>query len=157
MNYKNAFHTYLFYCLGYHYLPRRLLIKRPPKTQNLLTNLHAISKGFMFGHQDDQAYGVGWKAEEGRSDVKETAGSFSAVHGWDVGSRLDRESNLDDIRFSNMKTWIKKAYKMGTINTLSWHLDNLTTGINSWDKTSSVADILPGGSKHAEFVEQLIS
>jgi mannan endo-1,4-beta-mannosidase len=54
-----------------------------------------------------------------------------------------------------MKTWIRKAYKMGTINTLSWHLDNLTTGTNSWDKTPSVADILPGGSKHAEFVEQL--
>ena len=126
------------------------------KTKSLLTNLHLIAEhGFMFGHQDDQAYGVGWKEEKGRSDVKESAGTFPAVHGWDVGSRLDKDSNLDQVRFANMRKWVKKAYKMGTINTFSWHLDNLTTGGNSWDKTPSVHDLLPGGSKHNEFVEQL--
>lgn len=157
MNYKKRISYLSFLLLGLSLSAQTPIDqKATKKTQNLLANLHEISsQGFMFGHQDDQAYGVGWKDEEGRSDVKETAGSFPAVHGWDVGSRLDRESNLDNIRFSNMKTWIKKAYKMGTINTLSWHLDNLTTGTNSWDKTPSVADILPGGSKHAEFVEQL--
>ena len=126
------------------------------KTQELLINLHEIAEhGFMFGHQDDQAYGVGWKEEKGRSDVKETAGSFPAVHGWDVGSRLSEDYNLDQVKFDNMRKWVKKAYKMGTINTFSWHLDNLTTGGNSWDKTPSVPDLLPGGSKHAEFNEQL--
>lgn len=130
--------------------------KATKKTKALLVNLHAIAQqGFMFGHQDDQAYGIGWKGENGRSDVKETVGSFPAVHGWDVGSRLENESNLDQVKFRNMKRWIKNAYKMGTINTFSWHLDNLTTGSNSWDKTPSVPDILPGGSKHAEFLEQL--
>jgi len=126
------------------------------KTQNLLVNLHTIAqRGFMFGHQDDLAYGVGWKAEEGRSDVKETAGSYPAVLGWDVGSRLNAESNIDEVRFQNMKSWMVDAYKLGMINTLSWHLDNLTTGSNSWDKTPSVQDILPGGDKHSEFLEQL--
>ncbi len=126
------------------------------KTRNLLTNLHLIAqKGFMFGHQDDQAYGVGWNAEKDRSDVKETVGTFPAVHGWDVGSRLDRDSNLDHVKFDNMRQWVKTAYKMGAINTFSWHLDNLTTGSNSWDKTPSVPDLLPGGDKHEEFVQQL--
>lgn len=126
------------------------------KTKELLMNLHEISEhGFMFGHQDDQAYGVGWKDERGRSDVKETVGSFPAVHGWDVGSRLTNDENLDQVKFDNMRKWVKKAYKMGTINTFSWHLDNLTTGGNSWDNTPSVPDLLPGGAKHAEFNEQL--
>ncbi|MBR07235.1 MAG: beta-mannosidase [Rickettsiales bacterium] len=126
------------------------------KTECLLINLHEISKtGFMFGHQDDQAYGVGWKAERGRSDVKDVLGTFPAVHGWDVGSRLSNESNIDQVKFDNMRKWVKKAYKMGAINTFSWHLDNLTTGSNSWDKTPSVPDLLPGGSKHEEFVKQL--
>nr|MBP9017528.1 beta-mannosidase [Paludibacteraceae bacterium] len=32
-----------------------------PETQNLLKNLKVISeKGFMFGHQDDPLYGIGW-------------------------------------------------------------------------------------------------
>lgn len=130
--------------------------KATKKTRNLLVNLHAISEtGFMFGHQDDQAYGIGWKEEKGRSDVKESVGSFPAVHGWDVGSRLNAERNLDQVKFDNMRKWVKNAYKMGAINTFSWHLDNLTSGSNSWDKTPSVPDLLPGGAKHAEFVEQL--
>ncbi len=130
--------------------------KASKKTRSLLENLHAISRsGFMFGHQDDMAYGIGWKAEEGRSDVLETAGSYPAVSGWDVGSRLEKESNLDEVRFTNMKKWIKATYKVGGVNTFSWHIGNLTTGGNSWDKTPSVQDILPGGAKHAEFIVQL--
>lgn len=126
------------------------------KTRDLLTNLHQISRqGFMFGHQDDLAYGIGWKSEKGRSDVKETVGTFPAVHGWDLGSRLTNNSNIDQIRYDNMVRWVREAYRMGAINTFSWHLDNLTTGGNSWDKTPAVADILPGGTKHKEYLEQL--
>lgn len=125
-------------------------------TKHLLTNLKLISeKGFMFGHQDDQAYGVGWREVEGRSDVLETAGSFPAVHGWDVGKRLSSAENIDNVRFTNMLRWIKLTYERGGINTLSWHLDNLATDSNAWDKTPSVKDILPGGSKHTQFKEQL--
>lgn len=126
------------------------------ETSNLLVNLHEIARsGFMFGHQDDQAYGVGWRAEKNRSDVLETAGTFPAVHGWDVGKKLTNENNIDSVRFASMIKWIKATYRRGGINTLSWHLDNLTAGSHSWDRTPSVADILPGGSRHAEFLEQL--
>jgi mannan endo-1,4-beta-mannosidase len=126
------------------------------KTEALLKNLHDVAdKGVMFGHQDDQAYGIGWVAEKGRSDVKESSGSYPAVHGWDVGKKLSNPNNIDGIDFENMKRWMKDAYKRGGINTISFHMDNLTSGGDSWDKTPSVADILPGGSRHDEFLEQL--
>ena len=83
MNYKKRISYLSFLLLGLSLSAQTPIDqKATKKTQNLLANLHEISsQGFMFGHQDDQAYGVGWKAEEGRSDVKETAGSFPAVHG----------------------------------------------------------------------------
>ena len=126
------------------------------KTTHLYNNLKTIAaQGFMLGHQDDQAYGVGWKAQSGRSDVLETAGSYPAVHGWDIGKRLVYDFNIDTVRFDHMVQWMKDAYRRGGINTISWHLDNLTTGGDSWDKTSSVKDILPGGSKHLLFIQEL--
>jgi mannan endo-1,4-beta-mannosidase len=130
--------------------------KATGKTTRLFENLKLISQqGFMLGHQDDQAYGVGWRAEPDRSDVLETAGSFPAVHGWDIGKRLIYDFNIDTVDFDNMVYWMKEAYKRGGINTISWHLDNLTSGGDSWDKTPSVKDLLPGGSKHLLFVNEL--
>lgn len=130
--------------------------KASKKTAYLLQNLKRISQnGFMFGHEDDQAYGVGWQAEEGRSDVKEITGKYPAVHGWDVGRKLDHPFNIDSVGWDNMKRWITDAYKRGGVNTVSFHMDNLTSSSDSWDKTPSVKDILPGGSKHDEFNSQL--
>ena len=126
------------------------------KTRYLLGNLKRVSDlGVMFGHQDDQAYGVGWRNEDNRSDVLQTVGQYPAVHGWDLGKRLDHEMNIDSVNFENMRKWIMAAYKRGGVNTVSWHLDNLTSGGDSWDRTSSVSDILPGGSKHSDFNNQL--
>lgn len=126
------------------------------QTKALLVNLHALAgKGFMFGHQDTRAYGVGWRAEEGRSDVLETVGTFAAVSGWDVGTRLDTTHNIDSVEFSKMKQWMLETYRGGGINTVSWHLDNLLTGGNSWDQTPAVSSILPGGSHHSLLLNQL--
>lgn len=126
------------------------------KTVYLLQNLYQIAeRGVMFGHQDDQAYGVGWHAEDGRSDVLETAGKYPAVHGWDLGKDLSSDMNIDSVNYDNMKRWIKAAYRRGGINTFSFHMDNLTSGGDSWDKTPSVKDILPGGAKHDKFLGQL--
>jgi len=56
------------------------------ETQNLLLNLKKLlHKGVMFGHQNDLAYGVGWKNEAGRSDVKDVTGEYPAVYGWELG------------------------------------------------------------------------
>lgn len=49
--------------------------------KNLVT---LVNKGILFGHQDDLAYGVNWKYEAGRSDVKDVTGDYPAVYGWDL-------------------------------------------------------------------------
>jgi len=127
--------------------------KASKKTKALYLNLNEISKkAVLFGHQDDVAYGVGWKDEEGRSDVKDVCGAHPALYGWDV-SKLGNSFNIDTVDFEKMKVWIKEAFKRGGINTISWHMDNPATGGNSWDNTPAVSTILPGGEKH-EFYKQ---
>lgn len=104
----------------------------------------------MFGHQDDLAYGVGWKYEPGRSDVKEVTGNYPAVYGWELGHlEIDSPVNLDSVPFDKMKTYIKEAYQRGGIITISWHLNNPLTGKSAWDPSNgTVESILPGGTKN---------
>jgi len=121
------------------------------KTKNLYKNLMRLSgKEVLFGHQDDLAYGVGWKYQNGRSDIRDLTGEYPAVFGWDVsGIENDQKQNIDGVPFEKMKQYIKKAYDLGTVNTLSWHMDNPANGKNSWDTSSiAVKSILPNGSKH---------
>ena len=140
-------------------LPAQQLIdkKGSSETQSLYQNLRILaSKGFLFGHQDDDAYGVGWRAQSGRSDVKDVTGSFPAVHGWDIGKiELNKIANLDSVNFENIHQWIEMVYTRGGINTISWHIDNPVSKKSAWDKTPAVKDILPGGAEHAYFLNQL--
>ena len=54
--------------------------KASKKTKALYSNLARLAqKGILFGHQDDLAYGVGWKDRPGKSDVKDVVGSYPAV------------------------------------------------------------------------------
>lgn len=108
----------------------------------------------MFGHEDTDAYGIGWWADEANSDVKRVTGSYPAIHGWDFGN-IDRVFNIDTVDFEQMKAWIKATYKRGGINTISWHITNVASGGDSWDKTPSVAAILPGGSHHDAYLKKL--
>ena len=103
----------------------------------------------LFGHQDALAYGVKWKVEEGRSDVKDVAGSHPAVFGWELGDlELGAPENLDGVNFENMKRWIRQGYDAGGVITISWHMNNPVSGGNAWDRTRAVFAILPGGEKH---------
>ncbi len=129
--------------------------KATAETKNLYQNLHRINgKQVLFGHQDDLAYGVGWKYEDKRSDIKELSGEYPAVFGWDV-SRLERDGqeNLDGVPFEKMKSYIKTVYDMGAVNTISWHMDNPLNGKTAWDTTSAVTvkEMLPGGSVHRKY------
>ncbi|PIB36234.1 beta-mannosidase [Reichenbachiella sp. 5M10] len=129
--------------------------KATKETKNLFNNLIKIADGqIMFGHQDDMAYGVGWEKIEGKSDVKDIVGSFPAVHGWDLG-RIKTGKSLDGISIDDMREWMKSIYTRGGINTISLHWDNFATGGNSWDLTPAVKHILPGGSAHERYVQQL--
>lgn len=124
------------------------------ETKVLYHNLKKLTqKGILFGHQDDLAYGVNWKYEAGRSDVKEVTSDYPAVYGWDLGG-LERKSdkNIDGIPFDKMRQYIKEGFSRGGIITLSWHFDNPLTGKNAWDTTpKSLASALPGGESHEKF------
>ncbi len=125
--------------------------KATTQTVNLLYNLKKVlKKGVMFGHQDDFAYGVQWKYEENRSDVKDLTGDWPAVVGWDLGNlEFDSTNNLDGVPFNQMKSFIKQGYENGLINTISWHANNPLTNATAWDTThGTVEAILPGGEKH---------
>lgn len=131
--------------------------KASRKTRLLFENLRAISgRQIMFGHQDDLAYGVHWQGESSRSDVKEVCGAYPSVFGWDVGE-LDRETryNIDSVPFERMRAFMQYAYKIGSVNTISWHLDNLGTGGDAWDTTAVVRELLPGGRLHWKLKAQL--
>ncbi|KPK87741.1 MAG: hypothetical protein AMS27_01640 [Bacteroides sp. SM23_62_1] len=124
------------------------------ETKSLYKNLKELAKTkVLFGHQDDLAYGVYWWEEPGRSDVKESSGSYPAVYGWEIGN-IAGERNLDSVSFDKMKIWIREGYERGGIITISWHEHNPATGGTTWDTSGRAPSrILPGGSKH-EFWKQ---
>ena len=71
----------------------------------ILAKLESIkSKGILFGHQDDLAYGVGWEYVQGESDVKRVTGDYPALFGWELGG-IEREDevNLDKVPFVKMR------------------------------------------------------
>ncbi len=121
------------------------------ETINLYHNLKKLlDKGFMIGHQDDLAYGVGWKYENGRSDIKDVTGDYPAIYGWELGRlELDHDVNLDSVPFEKMRMFIKEIYNRGGVITISWHLNNPLTGKTAWNPApGTVAAILPGGEKN---------
>src|SRR2546430_10231363 len=139
--------------------PARVDPHATPETRALFVSLRRLAgKALLFGHQDDLAYGVQWFNEPGRSDVKETAGSYPAVYGWDVGGlEVDRDAgaNLDAVAFERQRGWIADGYRRGGGSTLSRHMRNPVTGGNAWDTTQAVAAILPGGAQHERYRQWL--
>jgi hypothetical protein len=125
--------------------------KATRETVNLYRNLKkSMGKGFLFGHQDDLAYGVGWKYVEGNSDVKLVTGYYPGLYGWELGRiETDQPVNIDSVPFDRMKKFILEAYRRGGVITISWHLNNPLTGLSAWNPSpGTVASILPGGAKH---------
>jgi mannan endo-1,4-beta-mannosidase len=122
------------------------------QTIALCNNLKKLAvKGFMFGHQDDLAYGVNWRYENGKSDVKDAAGDYPAVYGWELGGLEAREEkNIDGVPFKKMREFIKEGYERGGVITISWHARSpLGAPKGAWDTThGTVASILSGGTNH---------
>lgn len=129
------------------------------KTVALFRNLRALSgKQILFGHQDAMAYGVEWKDwHRNRSDVKDVCGSHPALFGWELGKLGLSERNLDSVNFKQMQDWIREVYKSGSVNTISWHMDNYVTKGTTWDTSGGnvVHTILPGGVNHELFKKDL--
>lgn len=121
------------------------------ETIHLYQNLKKLpSQGFMFGHQDDLAYGVGWKYIPSKSDIRDITGDYPALYGWELGRiELDHPVNLDSVPFDAMKKFIGQGYARGGVITISWHLNNPLNGKTAWDPApGTVASVLPGGEKH---------
>lgn len=132
--------------------------KATAKTQALYANLKKMSgHQLLFGQQDALAYGVEWKEwNKSRSDVKDVCGNHPALFGWEMSKLGSSEINIDTVNFEHMKGWMKEVYKMGGVNTISWHMDNFVTGGNSWEVGEKVvATILPGGENHDAFKKKL--
>ncbi|MEL1245409.1 glycosyl hydrolase [Flavobacterium sp. DGU11] len=124
------------------------------ETIALYKNLFRLKeKGYMFGHQDALAYGVEWKYEAGRSDIKDVTGDYPAVYGWDLGRIENREDkDLDGVPFAKMREFMKQVYDRGGVNTVSWHVNNPLSGKDAWDNApGTVVSVLPGGSQHEKY------
>ena len=120
------------------------------ETQLLLSNLKQLSnKGYMFGQHDATLYGIGWKGEEERSDIKSVCGDYPAVISFDLG-RIEKGAlqNLDGVLFKDIRKEIIRHYERGGLVSISWHVDNPLTGGDSWDISNKnvVESVLPGGA-----------
>jgi len=132
--------------------------KASQETKNLYAGLVGLStRGILFGHHDDLAYGVGWRGDKGRSDIKSVTGTFPALYGWDLsGLEKNSEKDINGIPFSDQKNWIKEVYERGGINTFCWHLQNPVNQKSAWDTSiRTVKEILPGGKFHESYREYL--
>ncbi|MFT4222102.1 glycosyl hydrolase [Dysgonomonas sp.] len=116
-----------------------------PETKALYANLWLIrDKGVLFGHHDYPSYGIGWRGDKDRSDVKDLTGDYPAVYSLDM-NRIN-QTKID---------FIKAAYKRGGVSMLVWHQNNpLTEGPGTkypvgtaWDNTKVVDQILTEGSE----------
>lgn len=104
-------------------------------SHQLLNRLARLQRqGIMVGHQDDTFYGHNWHGEPDRSDVKETAGDYPAVMGFDLGGLENGDSeNLDHVSFADIRREIIAQHERGGIVTLSWHCRNFVNGKTAWD------------------------
>ncbi|MBR4994827.1 MAG: beta-mannosidase [Alistipes sp.] len=113
------------------------------ETKALLANLWLIhQQGVMFGHHDFPSYGIGWRGDKGRSDVRDVAGDHPAVYSLDM-----HNINAGKIEL------VKEIYRAGGVSMLVWHQNNpLTEGQGgypvgtAWDNTKVVDQILQEGS-----------
>jgi mannan endo-1,4-beta-mannosidase len=129
-----------------------------PETRALFANLRRLQgRGVLFGHESDLAYGVTWRDQPGRSDVREVAGAYPAVYGWDVNTLFGRRPSNGGAAagIARLRAWIAEGYARGGVITMEWHQDNFVSGGNAWDTTRAVAAILPGGARHAAYLARL--
>lgn len=138
---------------------------RTQRTEHLLSSLHQVAQdgSYLFGHQDDSMYGVGWVGDSTRSDVNSVCGDFPALMGFDLGHlEMGDSVNLDGVPFTAMREAIIQQFDKGGVVTLSWHLNNPLSGGTAWVADSlrsveakTVEAVLEGGSQHQKFLSWL--
>ncbi len=125
-----------------------------PRTKYLYTNLEqGCGRRLIFGMHDATGYGVGWKGDDDRSDIKSVCGDYPGLYGWDMNT-VDRGSASEMARFTYR---IRSAYARGGVNTLCWHqYDPQGRSFYGADISDNVvATLLPGGSYHDFYKKRL--
>lgn len=118
---------------------------RTQRTEHLLENLKALgdSSVYLFGHQDDTVYGIGWESDYSndsavhqRSDVESVCNDYPAVLGFDLGGlEQGDERNRHGVPFSRIRQEVIAHYDRGGLVSLVW-----TDG--DADKTEAIARFL---------------
>ncbi len=141
-------------CWGGLALAQQIDSQATPETQNLYRYLQRIrGHGLPIGQQEATLRGSGWVNNQ-KCDMREVSGEYPAIYGWDFLNFEDppyAEGLKYDLQFERAR----EAYDRGGINTFSWHMWNPVTGQSFRDQTPAVKEILPGGSKHGFYKEQL--
>jgi mannan endo-1,4-beta-mannosidase len=124
------------------------------ETVYLFYNLKKLSeKKIIFGHHETTSYGLGWRGDPNRSDVKDVIGEFPGLYGWDLGF-LSQEGNSDPLKNPARKL-AEEAYNRGGINIFCVHQNNPVTGNSFYDTTRAVEKILPGGDCYLRYLALL--
>ena len=128
-------------------------------TKAVFYNLReADGRSILFGQQDATWYGLGWKNEPDRSDVKSVCGSNPALYGWDMNTVVDAilaGHTRENKAYQWHRHLVTTAYDRGGLTTFCWHVKNFTTGGSFYDTTAAVRSILPGGAQHAAYRRSL--
>jgi len=106
----------------------------------------------IFGHHNSSEYGIGWRWDEKRSDVKDVSGSFPGLYGWDFAGIKNNDTNKHTKRITKL---VKEAFNRGGVNTFCWHFNNPVTGGSFYDTTITVKHLLPGGSHYLKYLKYL--
>tara|TARA_B100000809_G_scaffold264125_2_gene319109 strand:+ start:10590 stop:11690 length:1101 start_codon:yes stop_codon:yes gene_type:complete len=155
-----ALGTFSLLCFTACSISKSGVYNKKRKPSMLLNSLKKNNeKGIMLGHQDDLAYGIGWKynskEKELSSDVYKATGQYPAVLGWDIGN-IGNPLNIDGVPFEDMKELMLRGYKKGAVNTVSWHPFLFNNSISSWIKQDGlVKSLLPGAKNHQELLKKL--
>ncbi|WP_217131221.1 glycosyl hydrolase [Streptomyces sp. AC558_RSS880] len=114
--------------------------------------------GILFGHQHALSYGFTFTTQDGKSsDTQAAVGDHPALFGWDTlildgDERPGGEDAPEAENIAALSRCIRQADALGGINTLSAHMPNFVTGDNFYDTSGRVvSQILPGGTKHAQY------
>ncbi|MBN1302445.1 MAG: beta-mannosidase [Melioribacteraceae bacterium] len=125
------------------------------ETVLLFYNLKKLPQdSIIFGHHHSTAYGVFWQGDSNRSDVKDVTGSFPGVYGWDFAEVTNVP---DEPVHKDLSKLTLEAFNRGGVNIYAWHYNNPVTGNIFYDTTVAVKHILPGGSVHQKYKEDLES
>lgn len=123
------------------------------QTRYLYLNLKdQMSRALLFGMHDATGYGVGWTGDDDRSDVKDVCGDYPAVYSEDL-NKVARSTQLDRVYYR-----LSSAYRRGGVITMCWHQydpDGRSFYADEVNNEKIVAQILPGGTRHADYLIKL--